>query len=92
MSQQPYTASGNRSLWMRALFMLLMVMAYQLSVTLLFFLALIQFAFALFADAPNARLTAFGQSLGSYLRQVVQFLTFASEQAPFPFADWPSDG
>lgn len=85
------TTTGTRSLWMRALFMLLMMLAYQVSVTLLFILALIQFLIVLLNDAPNTRLMAFGRSVGTYLKQVVAFLTFATEDAPFPFSDWPAD-
>lgn len=40
--------------------------------------------------APNARLVSFGRSLGRYLQQIAYFLTFASEDTPFPFSDWPS--
>jgi len=83
------TTAGSRSLWMRALFMLLMMLAYQVSVTLLFILAVIQFLIVLLNDVPNARLTHFGRCVGTYLKQVVQFLTFSSEEAPFPFSDWP---
>ena len=90
MDQQQISGTGSRNMWLRALFMLLMVMAYQLSVTLLFFVALIQFVFALLADGPNERLMAFGRNLGAYLRQIVEFLTFSSDEAPFPFSDWPS--
>lgn len=84
------TNTGARNLWMRALFMLLMMLAYQVSVTLLFILAVIQFLIVLLNDAPNARLMDFGRSVGTYLKQVVQFLTFATEEAPFPFSDWPA--
>jgi len=90
MNQQQISSTGSRNMWLRALFMLLMVMAYQLSVTLLFFLGLIQFAFAWLADGPNERLMAFGRNLGTYLRQIVEFLTFSTDEAPFPFSDWPS--
>lgn len=83
------TNAGTRSLWMRALFMLLMMLAYQVSVTLLFILAVIQFLIVLLNGVPNARLMDFGRSVGTYLKQVVQFLTFATEEAPFPFSDWP---
>lgn len=89
MNEHIHAASGSRSLLLRALFMLLMMLAYQLSITLLFILALIQFVIVLVNGGPNARLASFGRSAGTYLKQVVQFLTFASEDVPFPFSDWP---
>lgn len=28
--------------------------------------------------------------MGSYLRQIVDYLTFATEEMPFPFSEWPA--
>ena len=90
MNQQTDTTSRPRHLWMRAVFMLLMILAYQVSVTLLFFLTVIQFVIVIVNDAPNIRLTSFGRSLGNYFKQIVHFLSFATEEVPFPFSDWPA--
>ncbi len=79
-----------RNIWLRGLFMLLMALAYQMSGTLLFFVTLVQFVFVLLVGTPNARLISFGRSLGGYLRQIVSFLTFVTEDVPFPFSPWPS--
>lgn len=79
----------QRNIWGRGLLMLLMALAYQLASTVLFFLAILQFAFALVGETPNARLRSFGVSLGRYLAQIVGFESFATEDLPFPFADWP---
>jgi hypothetical protein len=45
---------------------------------------------AAFAGGSNARLRQFGRSLGRYLAQIASFETFASEELPFPFAEWPA--
>ena len=90
MTEQSVVPVQMRSIWLRALFMVLMAMVYQLCGTLLFIIAVIQFVIALVNDAPNPRLLAFGRSLGKYLRQIANFLVFASEEVPFPFSDWPS--
>lgn len=90
MSQLPIITTRKRNTWIRGLFMVLMALVYQLSGTLLFIVAILQFAFALMNEAPNARLLAFGRSLGRYLQQIASFLTFVSEEMPFPFNDWPS--
>lgn len=88
MSQDQIIDSGTkRNIWVRGLFMLLMGLAYQVTGTLL----VIQFVISLLNDAPNARLVSFGRSLGRYLQQIAYFLTFASEDTPFPFSEWPSD-
>lgn len=83
--------SGNkRNIWMRALFMLLMAFVLHVCGTVLFVVAVIQFVIVLLNDTPNARLLSFGRSLGNYLRQIVHFLTFATEEIPFPFSEWPA--
>lgn len=85
-------ASGNRrNLWVRGLFMLLIGFAFQVCGTILCIVTFIQFVIVLVSNAPNVRLVSFGRSLGSYLRQIVSFLTFATDEIPFPFSDWPAE-
>lgn len=79
-----------RNIWVRCLYMLLMGLAYQVVGTLVFFVTVIQFVVRLVSDAPNTHLLSFGRHLGRYLQQIVSFLTFDSEEVPFPFSDWPS--
>lgn len=86
----PATTEGKRSIWLRALLMLVMAVAFHISGTLLCLTAVIQFVLALVSDTPNARLVSFGQSLGVYLNQIASFVSFATEEAPFPFSAWPS--
>ncbi len=80
----------KRNIWIRGLFMLLMVLAYHVSGTVLFVISLIQFLIVLMNDKPNARLVSFGRSLGRYFQQIVNFVMFATEDMPFPFNDWPA--
>jgi len=70
--------------------MVVMAFAYHASGMVLFLVAIIQFVMTLVTNAPNVRLVAFGRSLGRYFQQIVSFLTFASDDVPFPFKDWPS--
>jgi hypothetical protein len=90
MNENPMNARSQRNIWLRGLLMILMGLAYQLSVTVLFFIAVIQFVIALVSDKPNPRLSSFGRSLGRFQSQIANFVSFASEDVPFPFADWPS--
>ncbi|GAB3489349.1 hypothetical protein GCM10027399_05200 [Curvibacter fontanus] len=80
----------KRSLWVRVLLMLLTGLALHLALTVLGALALVQLLLSIVTDGPNERLQRFGRSLGQYLRQITDFLSFASEEAPFPFSDWPN--
>jgi hypothetical protein len=82
--------ASKRNIWARGFFMLLMALAWHVSGTVLFFVTIIQFLLVLLNDAPNDRLAAFGRSLARYVQQVALFLTFAAEEIPFPFSDWPA--
>lgn len=90
MTTPTYPVTVPRSLWTRVLLMLLMAIAFQLAATVLCAVAVLQLVLAAFAGGSNVRLRGFGRSLGRYLAQVASFETFASEELPFPFADWPS--
>jgi hypothetical protein len=90
MTDSPATPRDKRSIWLRGLLMILMALAFHISGTLLDLGAIVQFVLALLSDTPNARLIAFGQSLGLYLGQIADFVSFATEEAPFPFSAWPS--
>jgi hypothetical protein len=52
---------------------------------------ILPFVLALVSDGPNARLIGFGQGLGRYLAQIANFVSFATEEVPFPFSAWPTD-
>jgi hypothetical protein len=90
MTENSDTPGNRRNIWIRGLFMLLMGFAFQVSGTVLCIVTVIQFVMILLSDAPNLRLVLFGRSMGNYLRQIVNFLTFATEEMPFPFSDWPA--
>lgn len=89
MNETSDAPGSKRNIWMRGLYMLLMALAFQVCGTVLCVVTVIQFLIALLNDAPNVRLASFGRSMASYLRQIVNFLTFATEELPFPFSEWP---
>ena len=90
MEQFPVETNVRRSLWTRLLLMILMAIFYSVSGTVLLVVAVIQIGLVLFTDAPNPHLIAFGRNLGTYFKQIVTFQTFATEELPFPFSDWPA--
>ena len=90
MNENPDAPANNHNnIWMRGLLMLLMALVYHVCGTVIFFVTLIQFVLKLLNGKSNARLVSFGRSIGCYLQQIVYFLTFATEEIPFPFNDWP---
>ena len=89
MTENTVTPTSKRNIWMRGFYMLLMAFIFHVAGTVMFVIAVIQFILALLDNTPNGRLVAFGRSLGRHLQQTAYFLTFASEEIPFPFSDWP---
>ena len=90
MTENPQI-TNKRNLWLRGFYMLLMIFAFHVSITLMYVITVIQFLLALLNDSPNERLLALGGNLARYLRQIANFLTFSSEEIPFPFSEWPED-
>lgn len=90
MNENSEAPINKHNIWMRGLFMLLMALALHVSGTVLFIISLIQFVIMLLNDTPNERLVKFGRSLARYFQQIANFLTFATEEMPFPFNDWPT--
>ena len=89
MNENTDTTINKRNIWIRGLFMLLIGFAFQVCGTVICIVTVIQFVMTLLTGTPNVRLVLFGRSLGRYLQRIVNFLTFATEETPFPFSDWP---
>ncbi|TVZ39526.1 uncharacterized protein DUF4389 [Alteromonadaceae bacterium 2753L.S.0a.02] len=75
--------------WLRLVFMLLFAVLLQVSLAVMWVLVAIQFIFALITGKDNLNLRSFGDSLSQYIFKTIQFLTYNSEEKPFPFSDWP---
>ena len=75
--------------WRRLVNMILFIVVFNLAELVIAFVVAVQFAFKLFTGEVNERLAEFGDGLAEYFRQMIAFLTFRSEDKPFPFAPWP---
>ena len=76
--------------WLRLVFMLLFALLLQVATAIMWVLVILQFLFSLVTGRDNDKLRAFGSSLSSYIHDSLRFLTYNSEEKPFPFSDWPS--
>lgn len=92
-AQDPPDIESNlksRSTWMRFLFMLVVGGIYAVTRVLVFAVVVLQFFWALFTSKPNEKLTGLGHSLGVYTCEIIDFLTYYTDDRPFPFdKDWP---
>lgn len=79
-----------KATWLRGIFMLIFfAIAYYFIILLIAAIALFQFGSVLLTGKLNVWLLDFGRSLSTYSQQIVSFLTYNSEQKPFPFGEWP---
>ena len=78
--------------WKRVLFMLLFAAIYGLVKILIGAVVLLQFGFVLVTNRCNANLLTLGADLAEFVRQILLYLTFNSDERPFPFAAWPHTG
>ena len=55
-------------------------------------LSVIQFGFHLFEGIPNARLVSLSNQLISYILQIFDYISYKTDQKPFPFSSLPLKG
>lgn len=78
-----------KSTWIKGLFIILFAIFYNIAELVLGVVVILQFLTVLFTGKENSRLLTFGQSLSTFIYQVMRFITFNSEEKPFPFNPWP---
>ncbi len=79
----------RRATWLRGLFMLLFIAIYYMAIFPLAAIVVFQFLHLLVTGRPMPRLVSFGESLGRFIYQILRYLTFDTDDRPYPFADWP---
>ena len=84
----PVTAA-RQAVFIRALFMVLFVIIYYVAEWLVVAVAVFQFVVVLITGKQNGNLTTFGDGLSRFVYQIAKFLTFNTEDKPFPFSEWP---
>jgi len=75
----------------RAAYMLLFIVLFTaIADTLLPAVMLAQMIYLIFTGRRNRQLVWLGKVLTDYTSAVLRYLTFAAEDKPFPFGEWPS--
>lgn len=80
----------DKDTWMRFVYLVVLGIAYYVTFALVFLTALVQFLAKLFSGSAFKNVASFGRDLTTYQSQLVLFLTFASDEKPFPFAPFPN--
>lgn len=81
----------SESRWLRLIFMALFAALSYFAIMIILALACIQAIVGFITGSPNVRLLNFSDSLSHFIYQCMQFLTYNTEEKPFPFSDWPGE-
>jgi len=80
----------DTSVWVRLLYMALFAVLNWVAKVVLVVVVIFQFLMVLFTGKKNDKVLELGAQLSTYIYQIYRFLTFNSEEHPFPLNDWPS--
>lgn len=78
------------SQWFRVAFMVVFAVVLYVVGLVLTLLTVAQVLFSLLTGSDNENLRALGKDLSTYVHQILAFLTYNSDNKPFPFATYPS--
>jgi hypothetical protein len=92
MNDEAGSDSDGRAIWKRALFMLLFAVIYSIAEIVVLLVVVFQFLCVLITGDRNPRVLELGQSLSTFVYEILRFVTFNSERMPFPFDVWPKNG
>ena len=83
----------SRATWTRFLFMFISYILISLASIVASFIVVFGFLWVLFTGEVNRELRGVGQSLAAYIYENVRYLTFNTDDRPFPFGSkWPDSG
>ena len=80
----------DTSTWKRILFMIAFAIAYNAAEVVLIVIVIAQLGFKLLTGNTNEQLITFGNQLSQYVFAIFKYLTFNTEERPFPFSSWPA--
>lgn len=90
MNDDVKTHIESTETWLRLLFMVLFAVISWITKLVLIAVVIFQFLVKLLTGDVNERALDLGGQLSSYIYQILNYLTFNTEERPFPFTDWPS--
>ncbi len=88
MRDETKTNLTRESTWFRLIHMIVLVIAFNIAELVIGAVVVFQLLSKLLTGKANEHLKAFGADIGVYLSCIVRFLTFETENKPFPYAPW----
>ncbi len=89
MNENTKATLTNTDTWKRGLFMVVFSIISGVAKLIVTLVAIFQFVTLLFKGQINNAVIPLGQNLSTYLYQITLFLTFKTDEMPFPFLPFP---
>ena len=80
----------NTDVWLRGLFIVIFGAILYFAIILVWLLVVFQFVSKLLTGELNRQLAGFNTGLLRYISQALGYITFQSDERPFPFSPWPA--
>ncbi len=81
----------SRTTWLRLLFMLIFGLIISLTGMVGTVIVVLGFFWVLFTGEVNRELRQIGQAIATYMFEIIRYMTFNTDDKPFPFGgSWPS--
>tara|TARA_B110000495_G_C22905032_1_gene528230 strand:+ start:182 stop:520 length:339 start_codon:yes stop_codon:yes gene_type:complete len=80
---------AKQSKWLRLLWMVAFSFVYYVAIGILWLIVVTQFLFSLFTNNPNENILKLSNGFRNYMVQILDFITYQSDDKPFPFSDFP---
>lgn len=77
------------STWLRGFYIVLFAILLYVAEVVIAAVVVFQFLHTLFTGKTNRRLLTLGQSLSTYAYQILAYLSYNSDDQPYPFSAWP---
>lgn len=90
MTQKTTDNLKEESTWLRLVFIILYAILLNIAEFVIGVVVVIQFLSKLFTGRVVEQGTIFGQNLSTYVYEIILFLTFKSDEMPWPINPWPS--
>lgn len=81
----------DQGTWMRGLYILMYAIIYSVTEIVIALVVIIQFLFVLITRQANEKLLTLGANLSTFIYQILSYVTFNSDERPFPFSDFPEN-
>ena len=82
----------NVDTWIRGLFIVIFGIIFYFLYIIIGLIVIFQFLTKVITGGLNANLMQFSLSMNRYVEQILMYITFHSEERPFPFSPWPAAG